>query len=83
MHNRISAYSIRSRNRRKFDPDGKFIHAPWLMSPMERQLAGVELGRNYPEPLVQHGDAQAHAGTLCSGKEQSGNVDHCKLNRLT
>jgi hypothetical protein len=50
---------------------------------MERQLAGVELGRNYPEPLVQHGDAQAHAGTLCSGKEQSGNVDHCKLNRLT
>jgi deoxyribodipyrimidine photo-lyase len=57
----------------KFDPDGKFIrrylpqlaslpdkfiHAPWLTPPMERQLAGVELGRNYPEPLVQHDDAR-------------------------
>lgn len=38
-------------------PD-KFIHAPWLMPPMELQLAGIELGKNYPEPLVQHDDAR-------------------------
>ena len=38
-------------------PD-KFIHAPWLTPPMELQLAGIELGRNYPEPLVHHDDAR-------------------------
>ena len=58
----------------KFDADGKFIrrylpqlsklsgkhiHAPWRVSAMELKTAGVELGSNYPEPLVQHGEARA------------------------
>jgi deoxyribodipyrimidine photo-lyase len=53
----------------KFDPNGHFIrrylpqlkllsaaslHAPWTASPLELQAAGVELGRDYPRPLVEH-----------------------------
>ncbi len=61
----------------KFDPEGKFIrkylphlgampnaalHAPWLARPMDLLVAGVELGRDYPKPLVDH--AQARERTL-------------------
>jgi len=53
----------------KFDAQGKFIrrylpqlaglsdksiHAPWAAPAMERLAAGVELGRNYPHPVVDH-----------------------------
>ena len=62
---------------RRFDPEGKFIrrylpqlarlddaqiHAPWLLGPIELEAAGIELGRNYPRPIVDH--AQARAKTL-------------------
>lgn len=58
----------------KFDPDGKFIrrylpqlaalpgaavHAPWKASPLELGSAGIELGVNYPYPLVTHDVARA------------------------
>jgi deoxyribodipyrimidine photo-lyase len=58
----------------KFDPDGKFIrkylpvlaglqgkalHSPWEASPLELTAAGVELGKNYPLPLVQHAEARS------------------------
>jgi deoxyribodipyrimidine photo-lyase len=61
----------------KFDAEGKFIkrylpalaglsskaiHAPWLAKPMELVSAGVELGKNYPHPVVDH--AQAREKTL-------------------
>ena len=57
----------------KFDPDGKFIrrylpvlaqlpdkalHSPWLAKPFELVSAGVELGKNYPLPVVQHDEAR-------------------------
>jgi len=57
----------------KFDPDGKFIrrylpvlaglpakslHAPWMASPVELAAAGVELGRDYPAPVVRHEQAR-------------------------
>ena len=57
----------------KFDADGKFIcnylpqlarlskaalHSPWLASPIELAAAGVELGKNYPRPIVQHDEAR-------------------------
>jgi deoxyribodipyrimidine photo-lyase len=57
----------------KFDADGKFIrrylpqlsklsskhiHAPWRVPAMELKMAGIELGSNYPEPLVQHDEAR-------------------------
>ncbi len=58
---------------KKFDPDGSFIrrylpqlarlpnaalHAPWLAKPIELAAAGVVLGRDYPEPLVEHDAAR-------------------------
>ncbi len=57
----------------KFDPEGKFIrryvpaltslptldlHAPWLSSALVLKAAGVELGKNYPRPIVDHAEAR-------------------------
>ena len=57
----------------KFDPQGKFIrrylpalaglsdrsiHAPWAAPALELQAAGVELGRSYPRPVVDHAEAR-------------------------
>jgi deoxyribodipyrimidine photo-lyase len=53
----------------KFDPEGeyvkrwcpelsdlpkKFVHAPWEAPAMTLASAGVELGKTYPEPIVDH-----------------------------
>ena len=58
---------------RKFDPQGKFIrrylpqlarlptpalHEPWTAGPQALAAAGVELGRNYPAPIVRHDEAR-------------------------
>jgi deoxyribodipyrimidine photo-lyase len=58
----------------RFDPDGKFIrrylpqlaklpgtsiHAPWTTAPLELEAAGVRLGDNYPEPIVDHAEVRA------------------------
>ncbi len=58
----------------KFDPEGKFIrrylpqlaglpgklvHAPWLARPIDLQAAGLELGQQYPLPVVAHDAARA------------------------
>jgi deoxyribodipyrimidine photo-lyase len=59
---------------RRFDPEGKFIrrylsqlaglddtqiHAPWEVGPIELEAAGVELGRSYARPIVDHAEARA------------------------
>ena len=41
--------------------DTKFIHAPWEASPMELSAAGITLGKTYPRPIVDHGQARAEA----------------------
>lgn len=61
----------------RFDAEGKFIrrylpvlaglpakliHAPWQARPIELAAAGLELGRDYPLPIVDH--AQAREKTL-------------------
>jgi deoxyribodipyrimidine photo-lyase len=58
---------------KKFDPHGRFIrrylpqlaklsdaaiHAPWLARPIELAEAGIELGRDYPAPIVDHDSAR-------------------------
>jgi deoxyribodipyrimidine photo-lyase len=60
----------------RFDPEGKFIarylpqlarlshaaiHAPWLAAPLELEAAGVRLGENYPQPIVDHAEARERA----------------------
>lgn len=57
----------------RFDPEGKFIrryvpelarlpdkhiHFPAGMKPLELQACGVELGRDYPQPVVDHASAR-------------------------
>jgi deoxyribodipyrimidine photo-lyase len=57
----------------KFDAEGKFIRryvpelaglsnksiqAPWLTGEMELQAAGVEIGKTYPRPIVDHAEAR-------------------------
>ena len=60
----------------KFDPDGdyvrrwvpelkqlsnKVIHQPWTAAPLELASAGVKLGKDYPEPIVDHKEGRERA----------------------
>ena len=60
----------------KFDPDGeyvkkwvpeladvptKWIHEPWQAPPAALTEAGVTLGEEYPQPMVDHGEARVAA----------------------
>lgn len=39
----------------------EFIHAPWEAPPLDLSTAGVVLGKTYPHPIVDHGEARAAA----------------------
>lgn len=43
------------------DVPDKFLHKPWAAPPMVLQQAGVTLGENYPEPIVDHKEARERA----------------------
>lgn len=60
----------------KFDPQGvyvrrylpeleglpnKFVHKPWEMGRLELKNCGVELGRDYPEPVIDHAKGRQRA----------------------
>lgn len=60
----------------KFDPEGRYVrqwipelsrvparylHQPWQASPEVLRKAGVQLGQNYPRPMVHHDDARKRA----------------------
>ncbi len=69
----------------RFDPEGKFIrryvtelarvpdrhvHAPWTMRPVDQEAAGCVIGRDYPEPIVDHREAREEA--IARYREASG-----------
>ena len=58
---------------KKFDPEGdyvrrwvpeleklpaRWIHEPWNAPPLELASSGIELGKDYPEPIVDHREAR-------------------------
>jgi deoxyribodipyrimidine photo-lyase len=60
----------------RFDPEGsyvrqwvpelakvptKFVHQPWTAPPGVLREAGVALGKNYPQPIVDHAEARLRA----------------------
>jgi deoxyribodipyrimidine photo-lyase len=60
----------------RFDATGKFIrkyvpelvscsdkeiHAPWLITPLRQQLIGIQIGADYPQPIVEHAAQRALA----------------------
>ncbi|HEX5789260.1 MAG TPA: deoxyribodipyrimidine photo-lyase [Woeseiaceae bacterium] len=61
---------------RKFDPDGRYVrrwvpelarlpdtdlHEPWLADRMTQRTAGVSIGDDYPEPLVEFAQSRERA----------------------
>ncbi|MFI4861950.1 MAG: cryptochrome/photolyase family protein [Phycisphaerales bacterium JB063] len=43
------------------DVPDKYLHKPWEAPPMTLRQAGVALGEDYPEPIVDHKDARERA----------------------
>ena len=77
---------------RRFDPDGEYVrrwvpelagidgrrvHAPWELGPLDLAAAGVTLGEDYPWPIVDHAAARertlaAYAAAAATGDAAGG-----------
>ena len=70
----------------RFDPEGRyvrrwlpeltalpdrFIHSPWTAPPSVLAQAGLRLGQDYPEPLVDHAAARARALKACARMKEA------------
>ncbi len=51
-------------------PD-KWIHEPWNANPEDLAACGIELGKTYPYPIVDHGQARKKALAIFSEIKQS------------
>ncbi|HEX4624462.1 MAG TPA: FAD-binding domain-containing protein [Solirubrobacteraceae bacterium] len=66
----------RARHQERYDPDGRYVRRwvpelarvpaavlsePWRMSEEEQEAAGCVIGRDYPEPIVDHAAARREA----------------------
>jgi deoxyribodipyrimidine photo-lyase len=71
----------------KFDADGAYvrrfvpeiarlpdnlIHRPWEAGPIELAAAGIELGKTYPRPIVDHAAARDRALSAYKGQRGGG-----------
>jgi len=65
-----------ARHQERYDPDGSYVRRwvpelarvpaavlsePWRMSEEEQEAAGCVIGRDYPEPIVDHAAARREA----------------------
>jgi deoxyribodipyrimidine photo-lyase len=81
---------------KRFDPSGayvrryvpelanvpeRYIHAPWLMPEELQRSTGVLIGKDYPAPIVDHGEARLRTLALYRGTGPSGSTR--KENRST
>ena len=74
--------STTRRPEQRHDPDGEYVRRwvpelrdvparalaePWTMSAAEQEAAGCRIGRDYPEPIVDHARARGRDGALPGG----------------
>jgi deoxyribodipyrimidine photo-lyase type I len=60
----------------RYDPEGEYIrkwvpeledvpdehiHEPWKMNKLQQQDCGVKIGKDYPEPIVDHNEKRKEA----------------------
>ncbi len=50
----------------------RFVHTPWQCPPLELRAAGVELGRTYPLPIIDHALARGRFLAAAEGHLRSG-----------
>ena len=51
-----------------------FIHEPWKMTSLDQQYAGIEIGKDYPAPIVDLKEASRHASKILYGMKRDGKV---------
>ena len=81
----------------KFDASGKFIrkyvpelgrcedkeiHAPWLIPPLKLQAINIEIGKDYPPPVVDHANQREQALALYKNASNAAKLKAEKVDNL-